>query len=158
MYIGRMMKAKGLTKETINQLGVYERNFPDFNIGDTIAVSQWIKEGDKKRLQVFQGFVLRMSENGASKTFTVRKIGANSISVERIYPYYSPLIESIKFVSKGKVRRASLGYMRDRTGKRSRVQELVRTRQQKDQIAQAHANDITAPEEPEVQEHTENKE
>lgn len=99
-----------------------------------------------------------MSENGASKTFTVRKIGANSISVERIYPYYSPLIESIKFVSKGKVRRAYLGYMRDRTGKRSRVQELVRTRQQKDQIAQAHANDITAPEEPEVQEHTENKE
>jgi large subunit ribosomal protein L19 len=132
------MKAKGFTKETISSLGIYERKIPFFDVGDTVAVSQWIKEGDKKRLQIFEGFVLKIHGSGASKTFTVRKIGANSIPVERIFPYYSPLIESIAFVSKGRVRRANLWYMRERTGKSARVQERVMTRQQKDQMARAH--------------------
>jgi large subunit ribosomal protein L19 len=130
------MKAKGITKETINILGINERNFPFFNVGDTIAVSQWIKEGDKKRLQVFQGFVLKIQGSGVSKTFTIRKIGANSVPVERIFPYNSPLIESIKFVSKGKVRRAHLGYMRERTGKSAYVKDYTMTRQQREQQEQ----------------------
>lgn len=133
------MKAKGITKETINVLNVQERGFPAFNVGDTIAVSQWIKEGDKKRLQVFEGFVLKIQGSGISKTFTIRKIGANSVPVERIFPYSSPLIESIEFISKGRVRRANLAYMRQRTGKNARVKEYTMTRQQKEQRTQAMA-------------------
>ncbi len=129
------MKAKKLTKETITGLGRSERSFPAFNVGDAIAVSQRIKEGNKERLQVFEGDVIAMSENGASSTFTVRKIGANSVSVERIFPYYSPLIDSIKFVTHGKVRRAKLYYMRNRIGKAARVKERVLTREQKEQKA-----------------------
>jgi large subunit ribosomal protein L19 len=125
------MKAKGFTKETIRNMGLAERTLPKFSIGDTIAISQRIREGDKERLQVFQGDVLAMHNNGASGTFTVRKIGANSIAVERIYPFNSPLIDSIKIVRKGDVRRAKLYYIRDRIGKSARVQELVQTKEEK---------------------------
>ena len=131
------MKAKKLTKETIKELGVYKRDFPKFEIGDAIAVSQRIKEGNKERLQVFEGDVIAMSQNGASSTFTVRKIGANAVAVERIFPFYSPLVDSIKFISHGKVRRAKLYYMRDRIGKAARVQEKVITREQREQKAAA---------------------
>ncbi|HZW61962.1 MAG TPA: 50S ribosomal protein L19 [Candidatus Babeliales bacterium] len=133
------MKAKRYTRETINSLGVVERNFPDFEVGDVIAVSQRIKEGDKERLQVFEGDVLAISNNGISSTFIVRKIGADSVAVERIYPYYSPVIDSITLVRKGKVRRAKLYYMRKRVGKAARVQEKVITRSQREQKAEAAA-------------------
>ena len=127
------MKANKLTKETIGALGQYDRGFPSFEVGDAIAVSQRIKEGSKERLQVFEGDVIAINNNNASSTFTVRKIGANGVSVERIFPYYSPLVDSIKFVSHGKTRRAKLYYMRDRIGKAARVQERVLTREQKEQ-------------------------
>ena len=126
------MKAQKYTRETINSIGVSKRLFPRFDVGDTIAVSQKIKEGDKERIQIFEGDVIAQHRNGASSTFTVRKIGANSVSVERIFPFYSPLIESIKFVRTGKVRRAKLFYMRKRIGKASRVAERVMTREQKE--------------------------
>lgn len=126
------MKSSKLTKETINELGIYERNFPPFDVGDSIAVSLRVKEGDKERIQVFEGDVIAIRKNGASSTFTVRKIGANSIAVERVLPYYSPLIESIKFIRSGKRRRAKLYYMRDRIGKAARVQEKVLTKEQKE--------------------------
>lgn len=131
------MKAEKFTKETISQLGVTERSFPVFNVGDTIAVSQRIKEGEKERLQVFEGDVIAMNKNGAASTFTVRKISANAVPVEKIFPYYSPLIASIKFIRKGKVRRAKLYYMRGRIGKAARVRELVQTKEQKEKRAQA---------------------
>jgi len=127
------MKAKKFTKETINQLGMYERNFAEFNSGDTIIISQRIKEGEKERIQTFQGDVISINMNGSSSTFTVRKIGANSVSVERIFPYYSPLIESIKLVRQGKVRRAKLYYVRDRLGKSARIEERILTKEQKEQ-------------------------
>lgn len=138
------MKAKQFTKETIRELGMYKRNFPTIQIGDTIAVSQKIKEEveakgkkeakeSKERLQVFEGDVIAISSNGASSTFTVRKIGANSVPVERIFPYYSPMIESIKFVNKGKVRRAKLYYLRKRVGKSASVEEKIMTREQREQ-------------------------
>jgi len=127
------MKSKKLTKETISQLGIYERKFPEFQVGDAIAVSIKIKEGGKERLQVFEGDVIAIHKKGASSSFTVRKIGANSIPVERVFPYYSPLIDSIKPVRKGKVRRAKLYYMRSRIGKAARVQERVLTKEQKEQ-------------------------
>ena len=119
------MKAAKITRETISDIGSYERSFPQFSIGDTIAVSQRIKEGDKERIQVFEGDVIAMHKEGASSTFTVRKLGANAVFVERIFPYYSPKIDSIKFVRRGKVRRAKLYYIRDRVGKAARVKEKV---------------------------------
>lgn len=119
------MKAKKLTKETIGEIGMYERSFPTFDIGDGIAVSLRIKEGDKERLQVFEGDVIAKHNKGASSTFTVRKISAQGISVERILPVYSPLIESIKIVKKGDVRRAKLYYVRDRVGKAARLKEKI---------------------------------
>lgn len=122
------MKAKQYTKETISNIGIHDRNFPLFRVGDTIAVSQRIKEGNKERLQVFQGDVIAMHKKGASTTFTVRKIGAHGISVERIFPYYSPLVDSIKLISRGAVRRAKLYYIRDRVGKAARIKEKVVTK------------------------------
>jgi large subunit ribosomal protein L19 len=127
------MKAKKYTKETICELGVFKRDFPSFKVGDTIAVSQRIKEADKERIQVFEGDVIAMHKNGASTTFTIRKIGAGAIPVERIFPFYSPKIESIRFVRHGKVRRAKLYYMRERIGKAARVQEKVLKREEKEQ-------------------------
>ena len=129
------MRAKNLTKETINLIGITDRNFPEFGVGDTIIVSIFIKEGEKKRVQAFQGDVIAMHNGGNSSTFTVRKIGANSISVERIFPYYSPIISEIKVVKKGDVRRAKLYYIRDRVGKSARIKEKVLTKQQKEQKA-----------------------
>jgi len=127
------MKAKRMTRETIRDLGITERNFPAFEVGDTIAVSQRIVEGDKERLQVFEGDVIAIRNNGISSTFTVRKISANSIAVERVFPYYSPKIESLKFVRSGKVRRAKLFYMRYRIGKSARVKERILTKEQRAQ-------------------------
>lgn len=127
------MKAKKYTKETINSLGVIERSFPKFQVGDTIIVSQKIKEGDKERLQAFEGDVIVIRNNGASSTFTVRQIAANAVPVERIFPFNSGAIDSIKFVRRGKVRRARLYYLRKRVGKAARVQEMVLTREQKEQ-------------------------
>lgn len=119
------MKAKKYTRETVRELGMYERKFPKFEIGDAIAVSLRIKEGDKERIQIFEGDVIAMRKHGASSSFTVRKIASNAVSVERIFPFYSPLIESIEFIRKGTARRAKLYYMRDRIGKAARVKEKV---------------------------------
>ena len=126
------MKASGFTKETINEIGKYDRGFPHFGVGDTIAVSQHVKEGDKSRIQVFEGDVIAMHNNGASSTFMVRRIGANSVAVEKIFPYYSPMIESIKFVRHGDVCRAKLYYMRNRIGKAARVPEKIMSRQERE--------------------------
>lgn len=127
------MKAKTLTRETIRDLGITKKANTDFEVGDTIAVSLHIIEGDKKRLQVYEGDVIAIHHNGISSTFTVRKIAANSVAVEKIFPFHSPKIESIKFIRKGKVRRAKLYYMRKRVGKAARVQEQVMTREQREQ-------------------------
>lgn len=125
------MKAQKLTKETISGVGTYTREFPEFNIGDTITVSQRIKEGDKERIQVFQGDVIAMKGTGASRTFTVRKIGADKVAVERIFPYFAPFVEKIDVNKRGKVRRAKLYYVRDRVGKAARIQEIIKKRTDK---------------------------
>ena len=133
------MKARGYTKETVRDVGQSKLNFPEFVVGDTIAISQRIKEVDnkgesKERLQVFEGDVIAIKNRGISSTFTVRKIGAHGVSVERIMPYHSPLIKSIKLVKKGDVRRAKLYYMRGRLGKSARVREKIMTKEQWEQI------------------------
>ncbi len=126
------MKAKKYTRETILTMGITDRNFDKFSVGDAVRISQKIKEGDKERIQQFEGDVIAMHNKGISSTFTVRKIGANSVSVERIFTYYSPLIEKVEFLRKGKVRRAKLYYMRNRIGKASRVAEKILTKEQKE--------------------------
>jgi large subunit ribosomal protein L19 len=100
-------------------------------VGDTVEVAQLIKEGDKERVQLFQGDVISMHNNGIASTFTVRKLGANNIGVERILPYHSLNISEIKVIKRGKVRRAKLKYLRYRTGRAARVKERVLTKEQK---------------------------
>lgn len=139
------MKARKYTKETVRELGMYERNFPEFAIGDMVAVSQWVQEGETKRIQVFQGNVIARKNKGASSSFTVRKIGANGIAVERIYPYYSPIINSITLVNKGRVRRAKLYYIRERIGKKARIKEDVSPKA-KEHMKKARAMEAKAKE------------
>jgi large subunit ribosomal protein L19 len=128
------MKAKKYTRETIRSIGMEERNFPAFRVGDVISVTQRIIEGgEKERLQLFEGDVLAISNNGIASSFVVRKIAAGSIAVEKVFPYYSPLISAIKLVRRGRVRKAKLYYMRSRVGKAARVQERVVTRAQREQ-------------------------
>lgn len=94
------------------------------NTGDTIRISQEISEGDKKRLQLFEGIVIAIKNSGAGKSFTVRKIGANGIGVEKIFPVNLPTLKKIEVRSKGQVRRSKLYYLRDRVGKAaSRIKE-----------------------------------
>jgi large subunit ribosomal protein L19 len=126
------MKAQKYTKETILHMGEKDRGFADFNIGDAVIVGQRIKEGDKERIQYFEGDVIAMKNNGISSTFTVRRIASNAVAVERIFPFYSELLESIKFVRRGKVRRAKLYYIRERIGKAARVKEKILTKEQKE--------------------------
>ncbi len=128
------MKAQVLTKETILDYGMEKRNFPAFRVGDTVEVAQRVKDGDKERIQFFQGDVICMHHNGVASTFTVRKIAANNIGVERILPYYSQNISEIKIIKRGKVRRAKLNYLRERTGRAARVKERILTKEQKEHL------------------------
>ena len=91
----------------------------------THCISSAASDVYKRQLQVFEGDVICQSRNGISSTFTVRKISANSVAIERIFPVFSPLIDSIKVVRRGAVRRAKLYYLRDRVGKAARVKEKI---------------------------------
>jgi len=97
-------------------------DIPDFKAGDTIKVYARIKEGEKERIQVFQGFVLRRRKGKTGATFTVRKI-SYGVGVERIFPLHSPTIDRIEVVSRGKVRRGRLYYMRALRGKALKIKE-----------------------------------
>ncbi|MDO4545904.1 MAG: 50S ribosomal protein L19 [Bacillota bacterium] len=95
-------------------------DIPAFNVGDTVKVHIKIKEGNRERIQIFEGFVLKKQNGGISETFTVRRI-ASGVGVEKTFPLHSPLIEKIEVVRRGKVRRAKLHYMRERTGKSAKI-------------------------------------
>ncbi|MCR4990642.1 MAG: 50S ribosomal protein L19 [Lachnospiraceae bacterium] len=97
----------------------------EFNVGDTVKVYGKIKEGNRERVQVYEGTVLKIQGTGARKTFTVRK-NSNGVGVEKTWPMYSPLVEKVEIVRKGKVRRAKLFYLRDRIGKSAKVKEAVK--------------------------------
>ncbi|MCR4815613.1 MAG: 50S ribosomal protein L19 [Bacteroidales bacterium] len=101
---------------------VEQKQFPEFKAGDTITVHYKIKEGNKERIQNFQGVVLQLSGSGSTKTFTVRKI-TNGVGVERIFPLASPFIEQIDVNKRGAVRRARIFYLRNLTGKKARIKE-----------------------------------
>ena len=95
---------------------------PDFGPGDTLKVHVRVVEGNKERVQVFQGFVLRRQGSGIRETFTVRKL-SYGVGVERTFPVHAPIIQKIEVVSLGDVRRAKLYYLRDRTGKAAKIRE-----------------------------------
>ena len=97
----------------------------DFNVGDTVKVYAKIKEGEKERIQVFEGTVIKRQGGSSRETFTVRKT-SNGVGVEKTWPLHSPNVDKIEVVRKGKVRRAKLFYLRDRVGKAAKVKELVR--------------------------------
>lgn len=101
---------------------VEKKQHPDFKSGDTITVSYKIREGNKERLQHFQGVVLQRKGSGATETFTVRKI-SNGVGVERIFPVNSPKIEKIEINKRGIVRRARIFYLRNISGKKARIEE-----------------------------------
>ncbi len=103
---------------------VESKNIPDFRAGDTLRVAVTIKEGDKTRVQNFEGVCIARRGQGTGETFIVRKIGANGIGVERIFPIFSDSINEIKVLRRGKVRRAKLFYLRGRKGKSARIKEL----------------------------------
>lgn len=97
----------------------------EFNVGDTVRVHAKVKEGNRERIQVFEGTVLKRQNGGARETFTVRKF-SNGVGVEKTWPLHSPIVEKIEVIRRGKVRRAKLNYLRDRVGKKAKVKELVR--------------------------------
>jgi large subunit ribosomal protein L19 len=98
----------------------YIKEIPAFNVGDTVKVHVKIKEGNRERIQIFEGFVLKKQNGGISETFTVRRI-ASGVGVEKTWPIHSPLVEKIEVVRRGSVRRAKLNYMRERTGKAAKI-------------------------------------
>ena len=110
---------KAIEQEQINE------NVANFKVGDQVKVHVKIKEGNRERIQIFEGFVLKKQNGGVSETFTVRRI-ASGVGVEKTWPIHSPLVEKIEVVRRGSVRRAKLNYLRDRVGKKAKVKEIVK--------------------------------
>ena len=101
-----------------------KENVPQFNVGDTVKVSAKVREGQRERIQVFEGTVIKRQGGGARETFTVRKI-SSGIGVERTWPLHSPNVADIVVVRHGKARRAKLNYLRGRNGKAAKLKEIV---------------------------------
>ncbi len=122
---------------------VAERSIPDFSAGDTIKVDVKIVEGDKERIQAFEGLCIARSGGGLNESFTVRKISYGE-GVERIFPIFSPKIAGITVLKKGKVRRAKLYYLRDRRGKSARIAEKIMVSKQdtKSQVDQPVSKEV----------------
>ena len=102
-----------------------KENVPQFNVGDTVKVYGKIKEGNRERIQVFEGTLLKKQGGSSRATFTVRK-NSNGVGVEKTWPLHSPNVEKVEVVRRGKVRRAKLNYLRGRIGKAAKVKELVK--------------------------------
>ena len=123
---------------------IAERSIPDFSAGDTIKVDVKIVEGDKERIQAFEGLCIARSGGGLNESFTVRKISYGE-GVERIFPIFSPKIAGITVLKKGKVRRAKLYYLRDRRGKSARIVEKIQVskKDSKTQVDQLVSKEVT---------------
>lgn len=104
------------------------KKIPEFGPGDTVEVKVKVKEGDRERLQAYEGIVIAVRNRGINSSFTVRKIGANEIGVERVFQTYSPQVAEIAVKRRGDVRRAKLYYLRDLTGKAARIKEKLAPR------------------------------
>jgi len=108
--------------DAINQENV-KKEIPEFSVGDTVKVMIKVKEGDRERLQAFEGIVIARKNGGISETFTVRRISFG-VGVEKTFPIHSPKVADIQVVRRGKVARAKLYYLRERTGKAAKVKEI----------------------------------
>ena len=146
---GRQMNViDKIQKDQMDKI-IAERSIPDFSAGDTIKVDVKIVEGDKERIQAFEGLCIARSGGGLNESFTVRKISYGE-GVERIFPIFSPKIAGITVLKKGKVRRAKLYYLRDRRGKSARIVEKIQvskkdTKTQVDQtVSKEVAEDTTS--------------
>ncbi|HKL53744.1 MAG TPA: 50S ribosomal protein L19 [Wenzhouxiangellaceae bacterium] len=104
-----------------------QRDVPDFASGDTVVVNLWVREGDRERLQAFEGVVIARRNRGLHSAFTVRKV-SHGTGVERVFQTYSPLIDSIEIKRRGRVRRAKLFYLRNLEGKAARIREKLASR------------------------------
>ncbi len=104
--------------------GMLKAEAPVINIGSTVRVYVRIKEGDKSRIQIFEGTVIAKNNSGIAETFTVRRV-SYGVGVERVFPVHSPNVEKVELVRNGKVRRAKLYYLRDRVGKAAKVKEQI---------------------------------
>ena len=115
------------SNEIIKQIEASQmkQEITDFNVGDTVIVYAKIKEGNRERVQAFEGTVLKRQGGSNRETFTVRK-NSNGVGVEKTWPLHSPAIEKIEVTRRGKVRRAKLNYLRERVGKRAKVKEAVK--------------------------------
>ena len=120
-----------------------KKAMPEFKAGDTITVNYKIKEGDKERIQQYQGVVIQRRGAGTSASFTVRKI-SNGVGVERVFPIYSPFIESIEVNKEGVVRRARIYYIRKAKGKKSRIEEKQYGRNEEEAAAPAEKQAVAA--------------
>ena len=116
-----------LQKFEAKQLEVTKKKLPDFSAGDTVKVNVKVQEGSRERIQAYEGICIARSGHGMNASFTVRKISYGE-GVERVFPLFSPLVESIKLVRRGKVRRAKLYYLRGRRGKSARIVERTDSR------------------------------
>ena len=105
--------------------GSMKSDVPAFEVGDTVRVSVKIKEGNRERIQAFEGTVIAKKHGGISETFTVRRV-AHGCGVERVFPLHSPKVEKVEVIRNGKVRRSKLYYLRDRVGKAAKVKEQIR--------------------------------
>ena len=110
-----------IEKEQIKEIS-QKRNVPEFGPGDTLKIHLKVLEGNRERIQIFEGVCIARSNKGLNSSFTVRKI-SNGEGVERVFPVYSPLIEKFEVVRRGDVRRSKLYYLRDRSGKKARISE-----------------------------------
>ena len=105
--------------------GCLKKEVHQFNVGDTVRVGVRIKEGEKSRVQAFEGTVIAKKHGGIAETFTVRRL-SHGVGVERVFPVHSPVVETVEVVRKGKVRRGKLYYLRNRVGKAAKVKEAGR--------------------------------
>ena len=102
-----------------------KKEVPEFRVGDTVRVSVNIREGDRERIQMFEGTVIARKSSGVAETFTVRRV-AYGVGVERVFPLHCPNVKDVKVIRHGKVRRAKLYYLRDRVGKAAKVKEQIK--------------------------------
>ena len=105
--------------------GSVKETTPEFGIGDTVRVSVNIREGNRERIQMFEGTVIAKRGSGVAETFTVRRV-AYGVGVERVFPLHSPNVRKVEVVRRGKVRRARLNYLKGRVGKKAKVKEVIR--------------------------------
>jgi large subunit ribosomal protein L19 len=121
-YIGTSNGKQTMHPFIETQKEFMRENLPEFRPGDTLRVNVRVREGDKERIQAFEGVCIGRKHGGVQETFTVRKI-SSGVGVERIFPLHSPMLESINVVRRGKVRRAKLYYLRNLRGKAARIKE-----------------------------------